>query len=103
MSQTPCVIGFGMSPWGSEWDLTTRDLIARAALASVQDAGIKMKDIEAIHIGAMSTGLFTGQENLGAYAADAMGNTRILDAASGARLDSLDTTKLPMKLMTLRK
>lgn len=73
MSHTPCVIGFGMSPWGSEWKLSARDLIARGAKATVEDAGITLKDIEAIHIGAMSSGLFTGQENLGAYAADAMG------------------------------
>lgn len=73
MSHTPCVIGFGMSPWGSEWKLSARELIARAAIATVQDAGISLKEIEAIHIGAMSSGLFTGQENLGAYAADAMG------------------------------
>lgn len=73
MNRTPCVIGFGMSPWGSEWELSARDLIARAALATVQHAGIKLRDIEAIHIGSMTTGLFTGQENIGAYAADAMG------------------------------
>ena len=73
MNQVPCVMGFGMSPWGNEWDLSARDLIARAALATVKHAGIAMKDIEAIHIGAMTTGMFTGQENIGAYAADAMG------------------------------
>lgn len=73
MNRTPCVIGFGMSPWGSEWGLSVRDLIAKAAQATVEHAGIGMRDIEAIHIGAMTTGLFTGQENIGAYAADAMG------------------------------
>jgi acetyl-CoA C-acetyltransferase len=62
-----------MSPWGSEWDLNTRDLIAKAALGAVEDAGIRLGEIEAIHMGAMSSGLFSGQENLGAYSADAMG------------------------------
>ncbi|GAB4320933.1 MAG: thiolase domain-containing protein [Candidatus Zixiibacteriota bacterium] len=73
MSQVPCIIGFGMSPWGSEWELSARDLIAKAARATIASAGIGMKDIEAIHIGAMTSGMFTGQENIGAYAADAMG------------------------------
>jgi acetyl-CoA C-acetyltransferase len=73
INQKACVLGFGMSPWGSEWDLSTRDLIAKAAQATVLDAGIRMRDIETIHMGAMSTGLFTGQENMGAYSADAMG------------------------------
>jgi acetyl-CoA C-acetyltransferase len=62
-----------MSPWGSEWQLSARELIARAARAAAADAGINLKDVEAIHMGAMTSGLFTGQENLGAYAADAMG------------------------------
>lgn len=72
-NQQPCVLGFGMSPWGNEWDLNARDLIAKAALGAVEHARIGMREIEAIHIGAMSSGLFSGQENLGAYAADAMG------------------------------
>jgi acetyl-CoA C-acetyltransferase len=72
-NQKPCVLGFGMSPWGSQWNYNARDLIAQAAVSAVQDAGIGIRDIEAVHIGSMSTGLFTGQENIGAYSADAMG------------------------------
>lgn len=66
-----------MSPWGNEWNDNARDLIAKAALGAIEHAGIGMREIEAIHIGSMSSGLFTGQENLGAYAANAMGITGV--------------------------
>ncbi|MBI5242543.1 MAG: thiolase domain-containing protein [Elusimicrobia bacterium] len=67
------VIGVGMSQWGELWRSSLRDLFVDAALAAVKDAGVDVKKIDSLVVGCMTSGLFTGQEHLGALMADYLG------------------------------
>jgi acetyl-CoA C-acetyltransferase len=67
------VIGVGMTQFGELWDKSFRHLIAEAGSKAILDAGVGGTDIDAMYIGAMSTGRFIGQEHVGALVADASG------------------------------
>lgn len=67
------VTGIGQTKFGEHWDKSLRDMICEASLSAIADAGIEKKDIESIHVGNMSAGRFSGQEHLGALAADCIG------------------------------
>ena len=69
------VIGVGLSKWGELWDRSIRDLFAEAALNALDDAGVEK--IEALFVGCMTGGLFTGQEHIGALVADYLGQPAI--------------------------
>jgi len=69
------VIGVGLSAWGELWDRSIRDLFAEAGLAALDDAGVEK--IEALFVGCMTGGLFTGQEHIGALVADYLGQSHI--------------------------
>jgi len=65
------IIGVGLSAWGELWDRPIRDLYVEAALNALDDAGVDRCD--ALYVGCMSGGLFTGQEHVGAVVADYLG------------------------------
>ncbi len=65
------IIGTGMIRFGELWTKTLRTMWAEAALAALDDAGIKKVDM--MTIGCMSSGLFTGQEHLASMLADELG------------------------------
>jgi acetyl-CoA C-acetyltransferase len=67
------VIGVGLSKFGELWDRSFRDLIAEAGSKAILDSGITGKDIDAMYVGAMSSGRFVGQEHVGALVADVSG------------------------------
>jgi acetyl-CoA C-acetyltransferase len=69
------IIGVGMTKFGEIWDKSLRDLFVEAALKAVENAGVD--HIESMYIGAMSSGLFVGQEHIAALLADYMGNDGI--------------------------
>jgi acetyl-CoA C-acetyltransferase len=69
------VIGAGMTKFGELWDKSIRDIFVEAALKAIEDAGVKQ--IDSMYVGAMSSGLFVGQEHLGAVMADYLGVTPI--------------------------
>jgi acetyl-CoA C-acetyltransferase len=64
------IVGVGISKFGELWDKSLRDITLEAGMYAIFDSGVAGKDIEAICIGNMSAGRFTGQEHLGALAAD---------------------------------
>jgi acetyl-CoA C-acetyltransferase len=66
------VAGIGQSKFGEHWDKSLRDLIVEAGNRAIQDAGIERADIDGLFIGCMSSGRYTGQEHLGALAADSL-------------------------------
>jgi acetyl-CoA C-acetyltransferase len=76
------VIGVGMMKWGELWDKSLRDLFVEAALNAIDDAGVDR--IDAIYAGCMSSGLFVGQEHIGALVADYLG----LAPIPGTRVES---------------
>jgi acetyl-CoA C-acetyltransferase len=65
------VIGVGMMKWGELWEKSMRDIFVEAALNAIEDAGVDR--IDSMHVGCMSSGLFVGQEHLGALLADYLG------------------------------
>ena len=65
------VIGTGLVTFGEMWSKSLRTLWAEAALNALEDAGVDA--VDAITIGCMSSGLFTGQEHLASLLADELG------------------------------
>src|SRR3989344_1157977 len=64
------VVGVGQTKFGEHWNKSLRDLIVEAGNLAIKDAGVDRRAIEALYIGSMSPGRYTGQEHLGALAAD---------------------------------
>ncbi|KPL12592.1 acetyl-CoA acetyltransferase, partial [candidate division WOR_3 bacterium SM1_77] len=62
------VIGCGMTQFGELWNLSLRDMFVKAALEAIDDA--KIDHIDGLYVGAMTPGLFVGQEHIGALMAD---------------------------------
>jgi acetyl-CoA C-acetyltransferase len=65
------ILGTGMTAFGELWSQSLRDLFTEAALAAIDDAGVD--HIESMYIGAMSPGLFVGQEHIASVMADYLG------------------------------
>ena len=58
------VIGAGMTKFGELWNKSIKDIFVEAALKAIEDAGVD--HIDSMYVGSMSSGLFVGQEHLGA-------------------------------------
>ncbi|MCD6282924.1 thiolase domain-containing protein [bacterium] len=69
------VIGIGIQKWGELWDRSLRDLWVEAAQNAINDAGVD--HIDTMYVGAMSPGLFVGQEHLSSLCADYLGVTPV--------------------------
>jgi acetyl-CoA C-acetyltransferase len=65
------IIGVGMTPCGELWEHSFRNLFVQAALGAIDDAGVD--HIDSLYVGCMSSGLFVGQEHVGALMADYLG------------------------------
>lgn len=76
------VIGVGMKKWGELWDQSFRDLFVSSALEAIADAGVD--HIDSLYVGCMSSGLFVGQEHVGALMADYLGQ----DPVPATRVES---------------
>ncbi len=76
------VIGVGMNHWGELWEKSLRNLWTEAALEAVEHAGVDR--VDAMTVGCMSSGLFVGQEHLGAMLADQLG----MGPIPGTRVES---------------
>jgi acetyl-CoA C-acetyltransferase len=69
------VIGTGMTKWGELWEKSLRTIFVETALLAMKDAGVDR--IDSMYIGAMSSGLFTGQEHIASLLADYIGQTPV--------------------------
>ena len=69
------VIGIGIQKWGELWDRSLRDIWVEAAQNAIKDAGVD--HIDTMYVGAMSPGLFVGQEHLSSLCADYLGVTPV--------------------------
>jgi acetyl-CoA C-acetyltransferase len=76
------VIGVGLIKWGELWEKSLRAVYVEAALNAVKDAGVDR--IDSMYVGCMSSGLFVGQEHLGALLADYLG----MGPIPGTRVES---------------
>ena len=66
-----CVIGCGMTKFGELWAKSFRDIFVEAGLKAIEDAGVE--NIDSMYVGTMTSGLFVGQEHVGALMADYLG------------------------------
>ncbi len=71
------VIGAAYTKFDEHWEKSLRDLSTEAGALALRDAKIEGSDIQALYIGNMSAGSFTGQEHLAALAVDEAGLTPI--------------------------
>lgn len=62
------VIGTGMTKFGELWEQSIKEIFVDAAQQAIHDSGVD--HIDSLYVGAMSPGLFVGQEHLGAVVAD---------------------------------
>jgi acetyl-CoA C-acetyltransferase len=69
------VIGAGMTKFGELWSKSIKDIFVEAAVKAIEDAGVD--HIDSMYVGSMSSGLFVGQEHLGAVMADYLGITPV--------------------------
>jgi acetyl-CoA C-acetyltransferase len=69
------VIGAGMTKFGELWGKSIKDIFVEAAMKAIENAGVD--HIDSMYVGSMSSGLFVGQEHLGAVMADYLGITPI--------------------------
>ena len=65
------VIGIGMTKFGELWDKSIKDIFVEASLKAIENAGVD--HIDSMYVGAMSSGLFVGQEHIAAVMADYLG------------------------------
>ncbi|UCE09727.1 MAG: thiolase domain-containing protein [Candidatus Thorarchaeota archaeon] len=70
MGKRVAIVGVGMSKFGELWDMNLRDITLEAGVSAIFDSQVKGSQIDAVTIGNMSAGRFTGQEHLGAQAVD---------------------------------
>ncbi len=65
------IIGVGMTKFGELWEQSIRDMFAEAGLKAMENA--KVEKIDALYVGAMSSGLYAYQEHLGSLMVDYLG------------------------------
>ncbi len=67
------VAGVGQTKFGELWDRSLKSIMAESILAAINDSKIGADDVQALYVGNMAAGRFSGQEHLGALAADYAG------------------------------
>lgn len=67
------VLGVATTKFGELWSVSPRQLVREAAYEALQKSNITLKDIDALYVGNMLSGILGGQENLGAFFAEELG------------------------------
>jgi acetyl-CoA C-acetyltransferase len=67
------VIGAYTTKFGELWNVTLRDLINEAAFSAISDASLDTKEIQAVYLGNMLSGMLSGQEQLGPMLTEELG------------------------------
>lgn len=80
------IVGIGQTPVEEHWDVSLRELAAKAVLNAMDDAGAET--VDALYVGNMLSGILTNQENLGSLIAECVGLSGIeaikVEAACGS-------------------
>lgn len=71
MMRDVAVVGVGITKFGELWKDSFRDIFVEASLKAIENSGVD--HIDSMYIGTMSSGLFVGQEHVGAVMADYLG------------------------------
>lgn len=65
------ILGIGQTAVGEQWDTSLREIGGQAALAAMQDAGVER--VDALFVGNMLSPLVSGQNQLGSFFGDWIG------------------------------
>jgi len=71
------IIGMGCTRFGELWDKGVPDMIIESAYEAYEDAGVGPKDIEAVFVGNVSSGYWTGASVTEALQLDNIPSTRV--------------------------
>ncbi len=69
------IIGAATTKFGELWDVSPRALAREVVFGALKDAGIEVRQIQALFVGNMLSGMLGGQEHLGAFFAEELGFT----------------------------
>lgn len=67
------VIGVATTKFGELWGISPRTLAREAVFGALKDANIPLKNIQALFVGNMLSGILGGQEHLGAFFSEELG------------------------------
>src|SRR3989344_2456725 len=69
------ILGAATTKFGELWGISPRQLVREVVAEALADSNLKLKDIDALYVGNMLSGILGGQENLGAFFAAELGLT----------------------------
>lgn len=67
------VTGAATTKFGELWGVSPRSLAREAVLSALKDAGMTVRNVQALFVGNMLSGMLGGQEHLGAFFAEELG------------------------------
>lgn len=67
------IVGVGQTPFGELWEYSLRQLVTEAGMKAILDCKVNGEEIDALYVGAMSSGQFVDQELLAPMVLDAAG------------------------------
>ncbi len=67
------IVGAATTKFGELWGISPRSLAREAIMGALKDAGLATKNIQALFVGNMLSGMLGGQEHLGAFFAEELG------------------------------
>lgn len=67
------VIGAATTRFGELWGISPRTLAREAVVGALKDANLEARDVNALFVGNMLSGMLGGQEHLGAFFAEELG------------------------------
>jgi len=67
------IVGVGQTKFGENWHQSLKQMAFESSMAALTDAKLDKKSIEALFVGNMASGRFTGQEHLGPLVAESLG------------------------------
>src|SRR3989344_4988905 len=67
------ILGAATTKFGELWGISPRQLVREVVAEALADSNLKLKDVDALYVGNMLSGILGGQENLGAFFAAELG------------------------------
>ena len=73
MMKPVAIVGVGQTKFGENWHQSLKQMAFESSMAALSDAKLDKGGIEALFVGNMASGRFTGQKHLGALVAESLG------------------------------
>lgn len=82
------IVGIGMTPVGEHWDMGLRELSQQAVEAALNDAGVRLQEVQALVVGNALGCYLNNQNHIAALVADYTGLTGV----EAFRVESMDAS-----------